>query len=291
MGAAYNGRVDKSTASRTALSTSLMRALHSRTDPHPVIQDPWGDRLVPPEIRESLPDDLLARSPAFANVITRTRYAEDALESAIALGVRQYVLIGAGFDSFALRRPAYARQVEIFELDHPATQELKRRRIRECGISVAPSVHFVATNFAEQSVADALAGSPYRADRLSFFSWLGVTMYLTREANMATLKSVAGCAPAGSEIVFTYMDERVFVSQSDNFLALKERVAALGEPFLSGFDPGRLADDLSRCGLELREDLSGEQANARYGRSEWDVAGRPSHSHIARARVATDATR
>jgi methyltransferase (TIGR00027 family) len=263
-----------------------MRALHTRTDPHPVIQDPWGERLVPPDIRETLPDELLARSPAFANVITRSRYAEDALESAIALGVRQYVLIGAGFDSFALRRPAFARHLDIFELDHPATQKLKRRRMRQCGLSVAPSVHFVATNFAEQSVADALARSPFRTDCPSFFSWLGVTMYLTREANLATLKSVAGCAPAGSEIVFTYMDQRIFASKSENFLALQERVAALGEPFLSGFDPGTLADELSRCGFELREDLSGEESNARYGRSAWDVPGRPSHSHMARARVA-----
>jgi methyltransferase (TIGR00027 family) len=277
--------VDKLTASRTALSTSLMRALHSRSDPLPVIQDLWGDRLVPPEVRATLPDKLLARSPAFANVITRTRYTEDALRAAIEHGVRQYVLIGAGFDSFALRLPAFAQQLEIFELDHPATQELKLRRIRDCGIQTPPNVHFVAVNFAERSVADALAESAFSSDRLSFFSWLGVTMYLTPEANMATLKSVAACAPVGSELVFTYMDQRVFASRSESFLAFKERVAAMGEPFLSGFDPGTLSEELLACGFELLEDLSGEQTNARYGRADWDVPGRPSHSHIARARV------
>jgi methyltransferase (TIGR00027 family) len=263
-----------------------MRALHSRSDPDPVIQDPWGDRLVPPEIRDTLPDEQLARSPAFANVITRTRYTEDSLRVAVARGVRQYVLIGAGFDSFALRRPEWARHLDIFELDHPATQELKLRRIRECGIAFAPSVHFIAANLAEKSVAQALAGSPYRADQLTFFSWLGVTMYLTREANVATLKSVASCAPADSQLVFTYMDERIFASKSDSFLAFQQRVAAMGEPLLSGFDPNTLALDLKGCGLILDEDQSGEQTNARYHRSSWDVPGRPSHSHIARARVA-----
>jgi methyltransferase (TIGR00027 family) len=263
-----------------------MRALHSRSDPHPVIQDPWGDRLVPPEIRETVPDELLARSPAFADVITRTRFAEDALQAAVARGARQYVLIGAGFDSFALRIPGYARQIEIFELDHPATQEFKLQRIRACNIEVPPTVHFVAVNFAQEGVADALSRSPFRADRLSFFSWLGVTMYLTREANLATLKSVAGCALPDSELVFTYMDERIFDSKPAGFLALKERVAAMGEPFLSGFDPRSLEQELLNCGLELREDLSGEQTNARYGRPDWDLPGRPSHSHIARARVA-----
>ena len=262
-----------------------MRALHGRSDPHPVLQDPWGDRLVPPDIRQNLPDELLARSPAFANVITRSRYTEDALEYAIAQGVGQYVLIGAGFDSFALRMPEYAREIEIFELDHPATQEFKLRRIRECGISVAPSVHFIPVNFTEQSVAQALASSTYRSDRLSFFSWLGVTMYLTPEANLATLKSVASCALTGSELVFTYMDQNVFTSKSDSFLAFTERVAAMGEPFLSGFDPITLSRQLLDCGFDLREDLSGDQTNARYGRLDWNVPGRPSNSHIARATV------
>ena len=277
--------VDKITPSRTALSTSLMRALHSRSDPHPVIDDPWGERLVPPAIRATMPDELLARSPAFANVITRTRYTEDALQAAIANGVTQYVLIGAGFDSFALRLPDYAQQIEIFELDHPATQELKLQRIRECGISLPNSVHFIAANFAQQSVADALATSSYRSDRLSFFSWLGVTMYLTREANMATLNSVASCAPPGSELAFTYMDQSVYITRSDSFLAFTERLAALGEPFLSGFDPAALANDLAGCGFILVEDLNGEQANVRYGRSQWNIPGRPSHSHIAKALV------
>ena len=265
-----------------------MRALHSRSDPHPVIQDPWGDRLVPPEIRETLPEEQLRRSPAFANVIIRSRYTEDALERAVARGITQYVLIGAGFDSFSLRIPAFAQGLQIFELDHPATQELKLRRMRECGIAPAPQVQFIAANLAERSVAQALAGTSYRADRLSFFSWLGVTMYLTREANLATLKSIAACAPGGSEVAFTYMDERIYESQSQSFLAFKERVAAMGEPFLSGFNPALLAQELRSCGLELLEDLCGEQSNARYGRSEWDMPGRPSHSHMALARVLKD---
>jgi methyltransferase (TIGR00027 family) len=279
--------VEKGTPSRTALATSLMRALHTRTDSHPLIEDSWGDRLVPVEVREALPDDLLIRNPGFPGVITRTRYTEDALHAAILNGITQYVLIGAGFDSFALRVPEYARQIQIFEIDHPATQELKLRRIRECGITPAPTVHFIAANLAEQSVADTLARSSYRADRLSFFSWLGVTMYLTREANQATLKSIAGCAAPRSELAFTYTDEAAFTSNSEGFMALKERVAALGEPFLSGFDPTLLANELADCGFELIEDLSGEQTNARYGRLDWTVPGRPSHSHVARARVVT----
>src|SRR5271156_1459164 len=146
-------------ASKTALATSLMRAVHTRLDPKPLIDDPWGDRLVPESAREMIrraalhsmdaaqrakamaaPDDIvdaaLRRSPAYANVIARTRYAEDALETAVGFGVRQYILVGAGFDSFFLRRPVFAADLEIFEIDHPATQGLKRERIKELGISL-----------------------------------------------------------------------------------------------------------------------------------------------------------
>src|ERR1700734_1995239 len=130
--------VEKLTASRTALATSLMRAAHTRLDPHPLIDDPWGDRLVPDSVRdllrgvalsaleagaraeamkspESIVDNYLLARAAYSNVIIRTRYTEDALKAAIAQGIRQYVMIGAGFDSFALRRPEFAADLEIFE--------------------------------------------------------------------------------------------------------------------------------------------------------------------------------
>jgi methyltransferase (TIGR00027 family) len=204
-------------ASRTALATSLMRAAHTRLDPHPLIDDPWGDRLVPESVRELYMDESLLGSRAYANVITRSRYAEDKLQAAVAKGVAQYVLIGAGFDSFALRRPAFAAPLQIFEIDFPATQQLKRQRIAACGLSLPACVHFIAADLAQESVAAALSRSGFDSERLTFFSWLGVTMYLTREANLATLRSIASCAPAGSELVFTYLDECVFKRSPNRF--------------------------------------------------------------------------
>ncbi len=300
--------MDEFTASRTALATSLMRAAHTRLDPDPLIDDAWGDRLVPESVREMIrnaalgrmdptarlramaaPDGIvdasLRRSPAYANVITRTRYTEDALQAAVGTGVRQYVLVGAGFDSFILRRPAFAADLEIFEIDHPATQGLKLQRIRELGISLPDSVHFVASDLAQESVATALSRSSFRGDRAAFFSWLGVSMYLTPAANIATLNSIARCALAGSELVLTYIDERLLGSQSENFLALQERLASLGEPFLSGFDPKTFGKTLKDCGLELREDLTGEEIARRYARINSMNSGHSSFSHIALARV------
>jgi methyltransferase (TIGR00027 family) len=141
--------MNPSDASRTALATALMRARHSRLDPAPLIDDAWGDLLVPDSFRQALLqralqrldeaararapgqpaavlDALLRASAAYADVILRARYAEDALQAAVARGMRQCVLIGAGFDSLACRRPAWAQALDIHEIDHPATQQLKR---------------------------------------------------------------------------------------------------------------------------------------------------------------------
>jgi methyltransferase (TIGR00027 family) len=277
--------MEKFAASRTALATSLMRAAHTRLDPHPLIDDPWGDRLVPESVRGVMADAALLQSPAYSNVITRTRYAEDALQDAVEGGATQYVLIGAGFDSFALRRPSFAAALQIFEIDFPSTQALKIERIGECGVSLPDSVHFIAADLSLESVAAALTRSSFEQDKLTFFSWLGVTMYLTRAANLATLTSVSSCSPAGSELVFTYFDERLFQAQSGSFRELQQRVASIGEPFTSGFDPSSLAINLAQCGLELMEDLSGTDMARRYYGGEHRL-GHSAFSHIALARVA-----
>ena len=296
--------------SRTALATSLMRALHSRRDPSPLLDDPWGDRLVPQSERDrfcegilarmdsdaraaavrapsSILDDFFQSNSAYPGVIIRSRYAEDALREATNRGARQYVLIGAGFDSFALRRPGSSEALEIFEIDHPATQDFKIQRIKDCGISLPPSVHFVSADLANEDITAALARFSFRKDEQAFFSWLGVTSYLTREANLITLRAVANIGAPGSELVFTYVDQIEFASGGSRSIddANVKAVAMMGEPYLSGFDPKEIANDLAHIGLELIEDLDGQEMSERYGRVELNVL-RPSVSmHIALARV------
>jgi methyltransferase (TIGR00027 family) len=220
-------------------------------------------------------------------VILRSRFTEDALQAAVRGGVRQYVLIGAGFDSFSLRRPSFAKDLSIFEIDHPATQQLKLERIAECGLELPPSVHFIAADLSQQSVAAALSQSAYDPAVLTFFSWLGVTMYLSREANLATFRSVASCSPAGSLLAFTYIESSILQSQSAAFQELQARVSSMGEPFLSGFDPALLAADLRSCGLELVEDLTGQAIIDRYQRAGTRGFERHSSSHVALARCAS----
>ncbi len=301
----------ESSPSRTALVTSLMRALHSRCDPSPLLDDPWGDRLVPPSERERMSQRILARmdsdararalrapgsfldeflstNVALPGVVIRSRYAEDALREATIRGVRQYVLIGAGFDSFALRRPAFSDVLEIFEVDHPATQTMKTRRISECGISLPQSVHFIAADLAKEDLATALARSSFRSEEAAFFSWLGVTVYLTREANLSTLRAVATYGAPGSEVVFTYVDQIEFAPGGSLSPHNKnaQAVAAIGEPYISGFDPNEIADDLTSVGLKLVEDLDGKAMRERYAGASATILQPPASLHIARARVA-----
>ena len=297
--------------SRTAMATSLMRAVHARRDSAPLLDDTWGEQLVPPSVRAAFiqlavdrippelrdqamaaPDALLHRvlraSAAYADVILRARYTEDALRAAVARGVAQYVIIGAGFDSFAMRRPAYAEQLEIFEVDHPATQSLKRQRLRECDIPDTDAPHFIAADLATEGLGAALARSSYQATLPSFFSWLGVTMYLTRDANLATLRAIAASAPPGSELVFSYVDQAMFdpsCSAPQSFQDLKNQVASAGESFQSGFDPRTLATELREAGLLLLEDLNGDQLLARYDSAGRNGLQSAAAAHIAHTRV------
>ena len=298
----------ESLPSRTALVASLMRALHSRADPSPLLDDPWGDLLVPRSEREAMTERILARmdpeararallapgsvldefllsNTAFSGVVIRSRYAEDALREATIRGIRQYVLIGAGFDSFALRRPAFSDALDIFEIDHPATQADKIQRINACGISLPPSVHFIAADLAKEDLVTVLARSPFRTDQPAFFSWLGVTVYLTREANLATLRAVASCGAQGSELVFTYADRSVLAPDRSPHSENARLAAASGEPYLCGFDPDELARELRRIGFEAIEDLDGNAMWDRYGGASPTVRRPPASVHIALARM------
>jgi methyltransferase (TIGR00027 family) len=293
--------------SRTALVTALMRSLHARADPHPIFVDEWGDKLVPDSVRDRIAeraaqetgvahasraqavDAWLHSNPAYARVIARSRYTEDALAAAIAAGTRQYVLVGAGFDSYALRVPANAQDVSIFEIDHPATQTYKLERMAQCGLEPPRRTYFLAADLSLETVEQVLSRSSFDREQPAFFSWLGVTMYLTREANLACLGSIARAAAPGSELVFTYIDQAAFAGDSREsggvFAEVQRRVASIGEPFLSGFDPSALADELLGLGLQLQEDLGNRQLLRRLDpQGASGLSGDGGYSRIAKAR-------
>jgi methyltransferase (TIGR00027 family) len=297
-------------ASQTSMATSLMRAMHTRLSPQPMFNDMWGDKLVPvsaidfihKKAMENLPREALEAAsaggmspvdlwlhskPFYAGVITRSRFTEDALHAAIKRGVRQYVVIGAGFDSYCLRRPHAAPDLVVFEIDHPATQLLKLQRIADCGAKVQEPVQFTAADLAKEGLADVLLRSGFRATEPAFFSWLGVTMYLSREDNLKLLRSIGQCAAPGSEVAFSYIDQAVFRgnTQTGPFADMQRSVTAVGEPLLSGFDPAELAKDLRSVGLSLEEDLDDAQALLRYDEFDTNRLTAVASRHVARASV------
>jgi methyltransferase (TIGR00027 family) len=198
-----------------------------------------------------------------AFMCARSRFAEDALEAAIAGGVQQYVVLGAGLDTFA-GRSSHA-DLRIFEVDHPATQSWKRQRLDESGIHVPVSVTFVPVDFERERLVDRLSASGFDMSMPAFCSWLGVVPYLTHEAAAETLRALGGLAQ-GSGVAFDYAVPREALSaeQQAAFDWLAERVARAGEPFQPGYEPTELRALLLECGFTRVVELDGEAINARY---------------------------
>lgn len=200
------------------------------------------------------PSTAAQRVAIRASLAARRRYAEDELTRAIGRGATQYVVLGAGLDTYGYCN-LYPR-LRVFEVDRPATQAWKRARLEAAGIATPSSLTFVPTDFEEQTLSSALQSSGFQGGEVSFFSWLGVTPYLTSEAVMATLAFI-GSMPAGSGIVFDYAIERSSLCSAERMAmdALASRVARAGEPFRLFIDPRALEGMVRAAGFHVVEDL------------------------------------
>jgi len=259
--------------SRTAQRVAIRRAAHQLLDEPKVLDDPLALRIIGSEAAAALrsdPREHHAFSRAFrAFMAARSRFAEDELARAVADRVTQYVILGAGLDTFAYRNPHPG--LRVFEIDHPATQAWKREQLQSAGIAIPPSLTFVPVDFEHQTLANALARSGLNTNAPAFFSWLGVTPYLTREACMTTLHVIAKM-PAGSGVVFDFAIDPALLNagQRQALDALSARVARYGEPFQLFFDPAKLQDELKTLGFHRTEFLQGAQINARYFKDRSD---------------------
>jgi methyltransferase (TIGR00027 family) len=190
------------------------------------------DKLEAEVARTTNPDFAIrARRSVTAAVVARSRYLEDEVDQAVGRGVSQYVILGAGLDSFAYRRPELAKVLHIFEVDHPATQAWKRTRLRAAGVELAVNLSLVPVDFEKESLIDNLRMGGYRTDARGLFSWLGVTMYLSTDAIFGTLRVVAGLAP-GTEIIFEYNVPKDLVDEETQKILAAAMTAAQarGEP-------------------------------------------------------------
>jgi methyltransferase (TIGR00027 family) len=232
--------MDEERPSATAQGAAIMRALHQTRDHPQILEDPIAPRLVDPEgefyksrieLLDRLPRPTRLRfESAF---VMRSRYAEDCLAEAYGNGVRQYVVLGAGLDTFAYRQPSWASSLRIFEVDHPGTQRWKRRLLTEAGISVPDNVGFVPVDFEKISLAAAFSQAGLDLSGATFLSMLGVSQYLTEAAFDQTLRFVLS-GSKGSEMVFSFVASDAVLPPDDvaRVKAFSAQFAAIGEPWL-----------------------------------------------------------
>ena len=218
--------------------------------------------------------------------MARSRLAEGALSEAVARGVRQYVLLGAGLDTFAHRNPHLAEGLRVFEVDHPATQEWKRQLISNARLQSPASLVYVPVNLERESLAERLAANGFHAQEPAFFSWLGVTMYLGREVIHETLRFVAQ-SKVSSGIVFDYLMQprRWDLLRRWGMRRLMRQVAAAGEPWQTFIEPAPLHADLRRLGFATVRDLGSEEINARLFENAGARLRVGGSGHVVLARI------
>lgn len=283
--------MEENQISLTAIMGAYLRAYHSMYDDPKIFDDFLAYEMIPEENRRLIEDGFMnsvklndpefaAASPDLADVLARvmpglaglchtlgrSRYAEDSLEKAINQGVKQYVILGAGLDTFAFRRRNVLSFLKVFKVDHPVTQSFKRAHLEEMGWEAPEGLVFVPVDFTKDHLGTELIKSSYDSRVKSFFSWLGVSMYLTREEIFKNLTAIREIAPTGSTVVFDYLDTVAFDSEN---AAPKIRnamfmAAHAGEPMQTGFDPYNLSNELSGMGFRLVENLRPDDLQERY---------------------------
>jgi methyltransferase (TIGR00027 family) len=259
--------------SRTALRVALRRAAHQLYDARPLVLD---DPIAVPILGAAYADEL-SRTPTRpdrpfsvalrAFLVARSRYAEDNLARAVGQGVTQYVLLGAGLDTFAHRNPY--PHLRVFEVDHPATQEWKRELLETSALPAAANLTYAPVDFERQSLPEQLQSTGFDPNASTLFAWLGVVPYLTLEAFRATIRFVAA-QPLGSGVVLDYSQPRSALPFLEKLAhdSLAARVQLAGEPFQLFFTPPEIAGEL--VAFRYIEDLGSAELNARYFANRTD---------------------
>jgi len=254
--------------SRTALAAAAHRAVHQVLERGRIFADPLAVRILGTHAETAIRDaeNNPSRRMLRLFIAVRTRFAEDALTAAFARGVRQLVVLGAGLDTYAYRN-ALGESLHVFEVDHPATQAWKRRRLAEAAIPLPPTLTFAPVDFERETLADGLAAAGFDPAKQAFFTWLGVVPYLTEQAVFSTLEFIARL-PGGAHVVFDYGNPPASGLDRDRNAATREalaaRVASVGEAFKSYFETDALRGKLMALGFREVEDLGPALIRERY---------------------------
>ena len=267
-------------ASITALMSSFGRAFHATNERHPVFADYLAKELMTAEEYTAVQNYILGGAQFFepeiiierqeqkellrklVNVhiapspLCRASYTEASLKTAVLTGTKQYVMLGAGMDTFAFRETEFLSKYRVFEVDHPLTQADKLERIARTGWTVPDNLTFVPTDFTRDSLAERLIAAGFDPFAKSFFSWLGVTYYLSAEAIDTMLSALSSLCADGSSLVFDYPDENFFDAPEKRVQNTIMMAKAGGEPMRSAFSYSELEKLLEKHGFLIYELLT-----------------------------------
>ncbi|PKM90061.1 MAG: SAM-dependent methyltransferase [Firmicutes bacterium HGW-Firmicutes-12] len=298
--------------SLTAMMTAYIRAYHSKYVTPKIFDDFLAYSFIPVErralIEQGLADSLKLQNPLLydtcqeqaealslvmqtitgpPNVLSRSRFTEDILLKAISQGVNQYVILGAGMDTFAFRHSQLLKEIHVFEVDQFGMQEFKRQRIADLAWTVPSHLHFVPVDFTQNNLASSLKTASYKPNTSSFFSWLGVTMYLSREEVFSTLQDISNNTSSGSIIIFDYLDPDAFIPEkaAARVQGMLQMAQYAGEPMKTSLEPSILASDLAALGIHLQENLCPNEIEKRYFQGRSDGYYTCEHVHFALAVV------
>lgn len=273
-------------ASRTALGVAYIRAAHQILDNHPLLfPDPVAVRLLGPDTADAIHGMVERHQRPYgrgfrSHVCLRSRFAEDMLAEEVKAGARWYVLVGAGFDTFAFRQPGWAKSLRIVEIDHPATQQAKRQMLAAAEIPTPENLSFAAVDFTRESLADVLGRLAIPPGEAVCFSWLGVTMYLPEETIGQSLDAMAAVSRRASvTLTFRQPPDSSFPDEK----SLSDLVASMGEPFISAFSTEAMAAKLIERGFAKLDFLTPEKAAERYFTPPRDGLPTPRRTTVVHA--------
>ena len=294
-------------SSLTALIASFSRAYHAEFDEPKIFHDPIARQLMTddeyrqiigymvggidffaPEMKSELtaPDDILkwvVQTQLAPTPLARARYCENMAMNAIKIGAKQYVILGAGMDTFAYRNPALLSKIHVFETDHPETQKFKKTKVERAGWVIPGNLHYVPVDFTKDNLTAALHNSGFDATKATFFSWLGVTYYLKKKDFENMVKTISSLSPDSSGLLFDYPDENFLgsdVKRVQNQVAMAQ---AAGEPMKPGYRYEELEQLLAEYGFLIYEHLTASDIETRFFANRTDYLHAFEHINYALA--------
>ncbi|MBT2681594.1 class I SAM-dependent methyltransferase [Bacillus sp. ISL-35] len=297
-------------ASVTSLVSAFARAYHSQYDSPTIFDDFMAKELISQEessmIKENMiqgisffsqeiaqnlrdqPDEMLkwiTQVQLSPTPLARAAFCERVLHNEIILGVKQYVILGAGLDTFSFRHPELENKIEVFEIDHPATQEFKKKRLDETSLQIPKNLHFIPIDFTNMFSTQDLMNKGFDVNQKTFFSFLGVSYYLTKEEIFNLFTHIFTRLPSGSSIVFDFADEKLFSEKgfSNRVENMLKMASVGGEPMKSCFSYTEIESLLEKAGLLIYEHLSPTDINEMFFKNRSDYLSAFENIHYIHA--------